>query len=172
MNKAVFLDRDGVINVDYGYVYKIEDLDFVDGILEFVGRALSRGYLIVIVTNQSGLARKFFTEKEFRVFMKFMIKGLLQGSDKTITYYFDGTHPDIDGLSYTRKPNPGMLLQAQKDLNIDMSKSLLIGDNLSDIEAGAKADVSNLYLLRDYNGRGNIEGFSYRVIAGFSEIQL
>ncbi len=172
MNRAIFLDRDGVVNVDYGYVFKIENLQFIDGIHDFVAQALSKDYLIVIVTNQSGIARKFFTVEDFHAFMSFMINQLLQGSDKSISYYFDGTHPDLDGPSFSRKPNPGMLLQAMKELDIDMSKSLMIGDNISDIEAGANAGIKELYLLRDFSGSDNFNQINYRVVSTFTEILL
>lgn len=172
MKKALFLDRDGVININHGYVSKIENLEFVDGIHDLVARALQKDYILVIVTNQSGIARKYFTEADFHKFMEHMIDDLLQGSRHSISYYFDATHPQINGPSFSRKPNPGMFLDARRDLDIDMSCSLLIGDNMSDIDAGAQAGVSNLYLLGNIFQQGEPRDFTYQIISSLSEVDL
>ncbi len=142
MNKAVFLDRDGVINIEKNYVYKIEDFEFMPGIFDLCRKYQQEGYLIFIITNQAGIARGYYTEKQFLILTDWMIKELKK-QDITITkVYFCPHHPDFTGECECRKPNPGMILQAAKEFDIDLSESILIGDKESDIEAGKRAGVS------------------------------
>jgi D-glycero-D-manno-heptose 1,7-bisphosphate phosphatase len=146
-NKALFLDRDGVINVDYGYVNKIENFHFIEGIFELCLRAQNTGYLIIIITNQAGIAKGKYSEKQFldltnwmeNEFMKYKIK-----ISKTYycPYHKEGIIEKYKQDSYDRKPNPGMLLKAIKEFNIDPQKSIIIGDQESDIKAGELANIS------------------------------
>lgn len=151
-NKALFLDRDGVINIDFGYVHKKEDFVFIDGIFEIVAFASSQGYKIIIATNQAGIGRGFYNESQFNELTFWMIKEFNKRGCKIDRVYFSPYHPEA-GIGvykedhYSRKPNPGMLLQAKDDFDLDLSKSFIIGDRESDMIAGAKAGVGNLILL-------------------------
>lgn len=153
MNKrALFLDRDGVVNVDYGHVYLRRDFHFVDGIFELLGAAKRAGYLIFIVTNQGGIGRGLYRESDFRSLMSWVNLRFLERGCSIDHVYFCPFHPD-HGLgrykrqSDWRKPRPGMLLQAQKDYCIDMRASILIGDRSTDIAAGRDAGVGTLLQL-------------------------
>jgi len=150
---ALFLDRDGVINVDYGYVHKVSDFVFVPGIFALCTRAMAAGYRLVVVTNQAGIARGYYTESQFVELMDWMRQEFLLRSIQLDGVYFSPYHP-LYGLgayrvdSPCRKPRPGMLHQASADLGIDLSRSMLIGDNYTDIQAGAAAGLSRLILLQ------------------------
>lgn len=138
MNKALFLDRDGTINIDHGYTYQIEKFDFIDGIFEACRAAQKNGYKIIVITNQSGIARGYYTEKDFEKITAYMCaefkKNGVHIEDVFYCPFLDTEHPD-------RKPNPGMLLKAQEKHNIDMAASIMIGDSERDIEAGQRAGV-------------------------------
>jgi len=151
-NKALFLDRDGVINVDYGHVGKIENFHFIDGIFELCQEAQSKGYLIVIVTNQAGIAKGKYTEEQFLELTKWMENEFLNYKIKIAKTYYCPYHEkaaikQYKQDSFDRKPNPGMLLKAIKEFNIDPRKSIMIGDKESDIEAAEVAEISNIILF-------------------------
>jgi D-glycero-D-manno-heptose 1,7-bisphosphate phosphatase len=146
---ALFLDRDGVVNIDHGYVCKPENFDFVTGIFDLVATANSFGYLVVIVTNQAGIGRGYYTEDDFHALTKWMRAQFISRGARVDAVYFCPDHPE-HGLgaykreSIFRKPGPGMLLQAAKELGVDLSISLLVGDKDSDIQAGVTAGVGSL----------------------------
>ncbi|MDR1451787.1 MAG: D-glycero-beta-D-manno-heptose 1,7-bisphosphate 7-phosphatase [Helicobacteraceae bacterium] len=147
MNKALFLDRDGVINVDYGYVASIDRMVFCDGIFDLLGAARDKGYKIIVVTNQSGVARGLYSEEEFKTLTRQMLKiAFDRGAPIGGVYYCP--HAPQDNCD-CRKPKSGMFLQAIKDCNIDPSKSWMIGDKLSDMVAASGAGVKRLILLSD-----------------------
>ncbi len=156
MKPALFLDRDGVINVDYGYVHSRERFHFTDGIFELARTASARGYLIVVVTNQAGIGRGLYGEAEFYSLTDWMCSHFLKQNVKIDRVYFSPYHPTAGIGRYqqdhvSRKPRPGMLIQAQRELKIDMTASILIGDKCSDIEAGSAAGVgTNLLLQADF----------------------
>lgn len=127
-NKALFLDQDGTINVEKNYVYKIEDFIFIDGILELNKSYQDKGYLVFIVTNQAGIARGFYTQKEYYVITEWMIKKFRENDVEITKVYYCPHHPDFTGSCNCRKPNPGLILKALKEFNIDPKKSVLIGD--------------------------------------------
>ncbi|MDR1614615.1 MAG: D-glycero-beta-D-manno-heptose 1,7-bisphosphate 7-phosphatase [Campylobacteraceae bacterium] len=143
--KAVFLDRDGVINEDKGYVYKQKDFIFTDGIFETLKHFQECGYLLFVVTNQSGIGRGYYTEEEFLALNNYMLKEFEKEGVKISKVYYCPHAPEI--MCACRKPNPKMLLEAQKEFDIDMNASWLIGDNERDMEAGLRAGVKNLILL-------------------------
>ena len=149
---ALFLDRDGVINVDYGYVYRREDFVFVKGIFELVKKANELGYVVVVVTNQAGIGRGYYTEADFWALMDWMKLEFEQRGARIDAIYFCPFHPKGVGKyrkeSECRKPNPGMIYQAEKDLNLTLSDSLLIGDKKTDIEAGKSAGIKKLILFK------------------------
>jgi D-glycero-D-manno-heptose 1,7-bisphosphate phosphatase len=149
MNKALFLDRDGVINVDYGYVYQIEKFDFVAGIFDFIKFFQDRNYLIFIITNQSGIARGYYTENDFQNISKYLIDKFSEQNITINKIYHCPCHPDFSNECLCRKPFPKMILDAQKEFNVDLEKSLLVGDKISDIQAGQNAGILNNFLLSD-----------------------
>jgi len=151
MVKALFLDRDGVINIEKDYLYKIEDFEFIDGIFDICKYYQNLGYIIIVVTNQSGIARKYYTEEDFSKLTSWMINEFsIHGIDIKKVYYCPH-HPDISGKCSCRKPNPGMLLDASKDFNIDLKNSLLIGDKERDIQAALNAGLNETYLFDEFN---------------------
>lgn len=148
MNKAIFLDRDGVINHEFNYVYKVEDVIFTDGIFDLCRYFQSEGYIIIIITNQAGIARKYYTEDDFLKLTEWMISKF-SNERITITDVFHCPHhPDINGICECRKPSPGMIIKASKKHNINLDESILIGDKISDIEAGRNAGISLNILIK------------------------
>lgn len=137
MNKAVFLDRDGTINVEKNYLYKIEDFEFLPGAVEGLRMLEEQGYLLIIITNQSGIARGYYAEKDFVILNDWMKEELRkQGVDITAVYYCPHL-PDAKVKKYRkncecRKPKLGMFKQAVKDYNIDLNMSYAIGDKMRD----------------------------------------
>lgn len=151
--KALFLDRDGVINIDSGYVHTKEQCAFVDGIQELLIDAKQKGYFIVVVTNQAGIGRGYYTEDQFHDFMGWINKSLGGLIDD---YYFCPYHPEHGIGQYRvdsneRKPKPGMLLKAIIDHNIDPSLSVMVGDQVSDMEAASRAGLRHCYLIESNN---------------------
>ena len=146
MAKALFLDRDGVINVDYAYVSRIDDFEFIDGIFELCRAAVEKGYLLVVVTNQAGIGRGLYTESDFYTLTDWMKSRFVQENCALTAVYFCPTHPEYGIGEYQResnfrKPNPGMLLQAAIEHDIDMKASIIIGDKLSDMQAGKRSGI-------------------------------
>ena len=153
LNKALFLDRDGVINVDRGYVHLREDFHFQEGIFELCRAAQTLSYLLIIVTNQAGIARGYYTESEFLELTDWMIGKFADQRVHISRVYYCPHHP-VHGVgaykrdSPNRKPRPGMLLQARADFGLDLTSSALIGDKLTDIQAAEAAGVGMKILLR------------------------
>lgn len=143
---ALFLDRDGVINVEKNYLHKIGDFEFIDGIFELCRKYRSLGYLIVVVTNQSGIARGYYSEADFEALTAWMKGEFRERGIEVAAVYHCPHHPDISGSCDCRKPEPGMLLAAAEELQIDLPASLLIGDSERDIEAAHAAGVRETYL--------------------------
>lgn len=155
MKKAFFLDRDGVINKDYGYVFKWANFDVFDKTYEALKIIKNNGFLLIIVTNQSGIARGYYTESAFQVLMnKFRLEAKNRGIEIDGVYYCPH-HPEgqIRELSISclcRKPLPGMILQAAQDHEIELKESYLVGDSVSDINAGLAGGVGNLALINSH----------------------
>lgn len=152
MRAALFLDRDGVINVEKGYVHRNEDIEFVDGIFALCKAAKNAGLAIVVVTNQAGIGRGYYTETQFSALMDWMRDLFVEQGVALDAVYHCPFHPehgvgDYKADSFDRKPNPGMILRAQADLNIDLAASYLIGDKASDILAARAAGVGTAVLL-------------------------
>jgi D-glycero-D-manno-heptose 1,7-bisphosphate phosphatase len=147
VRKALFLDRDGVVNVEKNYLHKIDDFELVDGIVDVCRAYQEQGYLIIIVTNQSGISRGYYTEDDFSILCRWM-EGYFRDLGIHLTrIYHCPHHESIDGACECRKPEPGMFLEAKKTFDIDMSSSVMIGDNERDIEASMKAGVGKNILL-------------------------
>ena len=159
MKRALFLDRDGVINRDHGYVGRIEDFEFIPGIFELVRFAHAElGWPVIVTTNQSGIGRGLFDEAAYQQLTDWMCDRFrAEGAPLTAVYYCP-YHPEYGIGDYKRdhpwrKPQPGMILQAAADHDIDLAGSALIGDGQRDMEAGAAAGVGFLVRL-DPEGRG------------------
>jgi D-glycero-D-manno-heptose 1,7-bisphosphate phosphatase len=156
LRKAAFLDRDGVINKDKAYVHRWEDFEFVPGAIWSMKELQNSGYELVIVTNQSGLARGFYTEKEYLHLTEDLRQHLDSHGVKLAGVYHCPHHPNgkIPSLRLEcncRKPAPGMLLKAARELHLSLPDSILIGDKLSDIEAARAAGVGHAYLVNSDN---------------------
>jgi len=147
MTKALFLDRDGVINEDFGYVYKKEDFKFKEGIFELL--KLFKDYKIFIVTNQSGIARGYYSENDFHKLMEWVKKEFKKNNIEIVDINFCPHHPDITGSCECRKPNAGMILDLAQKYGIDLANSIMIGDKKSDIQAANKAGITKTYLVKD-----------------------
>ncbi|WP_428045578.1 D-glycero-alpha-D-manno-heptose-1,7-bisphosphate 7-phosphatase [Candidatus Avelusimicrobium fimicolum] len=152
-NKALFLDRDGVINVDKHHVYKIEDCEFVPGIFDLCRQAKQKGYLLVVVTNQAGIAKGIYTEEEYFLFRDYVHAEFARQNCPIDAEYYCPYHPQGKGpyakVSDWRKPAPGMILQAEQDWDIDLAQSILIGDKGSDIQAGQAAGLKRCILVQN-----------------------
>lgn len=151
MKRCLFLDRDGVINIEKNYLYKIEDFQFIKGIVELARHYQSLGYIIVVVTNQSGIDRGYYTEDDFAILSKWMTIEFAKEGVKISKVYHCPHHPSIYGECECRKPKPGMLLEAKKEFDIDMGNSILIGDKERDIQAALNAGLKETYLFDESN---------------------
>jgi D,D-heptose 1,7-bisphosphate phosphatase len=143
---ALFLDRDGVINIDHAYVSKPENFEFVDGIFDLCRTAKELGYFIFVVTNQAGIGRGYYTEQDFWNLTDWMAKEFEMHGAGIDKVYFCPSHPEHGIGKYkvdspNRKPKPGMILQAVKEFEIDLARSVVVGDKGSDIQAGVTAGV-------------------------------
>ncbi|MGN0894276.1 MAG: D-glycero-beta-D-manno-heptose 1,7-bisphosphate 7-phosphatase [Succinivibrio sp.] len=155
MKKAVFFDRDGVINIDYGFVGQIENYDIVEGVAYSLRQLKDMGYVLVLVTNQSGIARGKYTEADFYKVTSFMQANLALHKACFDGIYFCPHHPQADLEKYRcdcdcRKPKSGMFLKAAAELDIDLDKSVMIGDHASDLEAARGAGIQRLYLVGEH----------------------
>ena len=153
MKKAIFLDRDGTLNIDHGYVHQIDDFEFIEGSIEALKKLQQMGYLLVLVTNQSGIARGYFSEQQFLQLTEWMDWSLAdRGVDLDGIYYCPHL-PDAKIAEFKqdcdcRKPKSGMLLQAIQELNIDPQRSIMIGDKIEDVLAGKGAQIKTNILVR------------------------
>jgi len=151
--KAAFVDRDGVIIVDSGFLHRVEDLVFLHGAIEGLQRLQAGGYLLVVITNQSGIARGLYTEADYLRLTAYMQQRLLAAGVQLSAVEFCPHLPDAEIARYRldcncRKPRPGMLEHAAAALNIDLSASILVGDRATDIQAGRRAGVGRCWLVR------------------------
>lgn len=143
---ALLLDRDGVININHGYVHRPQDFEFIDGIFDLARAAYAKQYKLVVITNQAGIARGFYSEQQFHELTAWMCEQFMSQGINIARVYFSPYHPTAGLGEYkkddiSRKPRPGMILQAQQELNLDLAASILIGDKISDIQAGNAAGV-------------------------------
>lgn len=152
LRRAAFLDRDGVINTDHGYVFRREDLEFVPGVLPACAELHRRGFALVIVTNQAGIGRGLYGEGDFRRLTEWMQGEFAAAGAPLAGVYHCPHHPEAALAAYRRvcdcrKPAPGMLIAAARELLLDVSRSVLFGDKDSDIEAAFAAGVPLRVLL-------------------------
>lgn len=140
-SKALFLDRDGVINIEKDYVFRIKDFEFVPGIFDLCSKFQREGFKIFIITNQAGIARGYYTYQDFQNLTSWMINEFSHNGIQISKVYYCPHHPELSGPCSCRKPNPGMMFEASEEFNLDLSQSILIGDKISDIIAGKNAGL-------------------------------
>jgi len=150
---ALFLDRDGVINVEKNYVYRIEDFEFMPGIFDLCLAARDAGLLPIVVTNQAGIGRGYYTEDDFQRITAWMLEEFRSRGIDIGRVYHCPFHPtagvgEYRRESFDRKPNPGMILKARDDFDLDLAHCVLLGDKDSDLEAGRAAGVGHNVKLR------------------------
>lgn len=157
LRRACFLDRDGVVNVEVDYLHEPEKTVLETGIVEALQAIHEHGFLAVVVTNQAGVARGKYPESDiFQVHEK--LQSLLAEHGQQIdAFYYCPHHPEHTGECACRKPQPGMLLQAARELGIDLAESLMVGDRLSDVNAGRNAGCRKSYLVRTGYGLKTLE---------------
>ena len=179
MKKAIFLDRDGTINVEKDYIYKSEDLVFEEGAIEALKTFKNLGYILIVVSNQSGIARGYFTEEDLNIFNNNMNEILKKNGVEITEFYCCPHHPDGIGeykkVCECRKPNNKMIEDAIKKYNINREKSYMIGDKTSDIGAGLKSNLKTVlvktgYGLKDMEKVDKNETLIYENLKDFSEI--
>lgn len=179
MKKAIFLDRDGTINVEKDYIYKSEDLVFEEGTIEALKTFKNLGYILIVVSNQSGIARGYFTEKDLNIFNNNMNEILKKNGVEITEFYCCPHHPDGIGeykkVCECRKPNNKMIEDAIKKYNIAREKSYMIGDKTSDIGAGLKSNLKTVlvktgYGLKDMEKIDKNETLVCENLKDFSEI--
>ena len=156
--KACFLDRDGVVNVEVSYLHEPEKTVLENGIVEALKAIHQHGFLAVVVTNQAGVARGKYPEKDISAVHDRLQELLAEHGEKIDAFYYCPHHPEHSGECLCRKPNPGMLLKAAEDLNIDIKSSLMIGDRMSDVNAGINAGCKASYLVRTGYGKETLNG--------------
>ena len=179
MKKAIFLDRDGTINVEKDYIYKSEDLVFEEGTIDALKTFKNLGYILIVVSNQSGIARGYFTEEDLNIFNNNMNEILKKNGIEITEFYCCPHHPDGIGeykkVCECRKPNNKMIEDAIKKYNIDREKSYMIGDKTSDIGAGIKSNLKTVlvktgYGLKDMEKINKNETLVCENLKDFSEV--
>ena len=144
--KTIFLDRDGVINKEIGYLHKIKDFEFINDVFETCKYLISLNYKIIIITNQSGISRGYYSENDFKILTNWMVEEFKKNHINILDVYHCPHSPNHS--CNCRKPKPGMILEAKNMHNIDMQNSWLIGDKEDDIIAANRAGISNTILVR------------------------
>jgi D-glycero-D-manno-heptose 1,7-bisphosphate phosphatase len=152
IQKALFLDRDGVVNEEVGYLHRAEEVRFVPGIFSLCRTALAHGYRLIVVTNQAGIARGFYTETDFEILMNWMRQSLRAEGIELDAVYHCPFHPEHGVGHYKRehedrKPGTGMLRRAARDFNLSLADSVMIGDRCSDIAAANAAGLRHAFLI-------------------------
>ena len=149
---AIFLDRDGVINKESGYVHSVDDFHFIDGVFGACRQMSKAGFRLVVITNQAGIGRGYYTEDDFHCLTKWMLDEFRQHGVEIDDVYYCPHHP-VHGIGPyrrvcdCRKPGPEMIMRAASEHSLDLSQSILVGDKISDIEAGRSAGVGCCVLV-------------------------
>lgn len=155
MNRAVFLDRDGTINVDGGYVHRVEDFIYLPNAKRGMRSMLELGYELVVVTNQSGIARGLFSEEDFRSLTDWMVSDLEASGIRISGVYHCPHHEEFTGPCGCRKPAPGLYLRAAEDLGLELGSCWMVGDSPRDVGACAALGCRGI-LLGAQSAEGNI----------------
>jgi D-glycero-D-manno-heptose 1,7-bisphosphate phosphatase len=144
--KTIFLDRDGVINKEVNYLHKIDSFEFIEGVFDACLYFQQLDYKIIIISNQSGIARGYYTERDLQILTQWMLGKFLDKDIKILDIFYCPHSPE--SLCECRKPKPGMFLEAKDKHDIDMECSWMIGDNEIDIQAANAAGIFNTILVR------------------------
>ena len=166
---ALFLDRDGVINADKGYVSRVEDVEWIEGAAEAIAAFNARNWFVFVVTNQSGIARNYYSEADMFTLHDWMLaelaaKGAHVDRIYHCPYHEEGENPAYRRDSFDRKPKPGMLLKALAEFPVKREQSFLIGDKETDMEAARAAGIAG-FLFRG----GNLADFAEWTLASFED---
>jgi len=150
--KIAFLDRDGVINNEVNYLHKISDFKYTYKCIDALKNIIAKGYKIIIVTNQAGIAKGIFKMQDYKRLTEFYLNDLAKKNITILDILFCPHHPEgiVDEFSYScdcRKPEPGMFLKAMSKYDISLEDSFMVGDKISDIEAAEKSGINNLFLV-------------------------
>jgi D-glycero-D-manno-heptose 1,7-bisphosphate phosphatase len=143
--KTIFLDRDGVINKEVNYLYKIKDFEFIDGIFDVCLSFKKAGYQIIIVSNQSGIGRGYYSKNDYKILTKWLLNQFKQKNIDILDIFYC-PHTPNDSCN-CRKPMPGMFLEAKNKHKINMKKSWMIGDKETDIQAAIASGVNKTILV-------------------------
>lgn len=153
MNKAIFLDRDGTINIDHGYVHNLKDWELIPRSIDALKILQKAGYLLIIITNQSGIGRGYYTLKDFEKINDYMLKQFSKDNIDIKKVYF--CHHDPDENCECRKPKTFFIKQAEKEFNINLSQSFVIGDKTADIKTGVDSGCKTVLVLTGKAGKDN-----------------
>ncbi len=150
--RALFLDRDGVVNEEVGYLHRAEEVRFVDGIFPLCRTATRLGYRLIVVTNQAGIARGYYSEADFHALMEFMRDQLRTEGVELDAVYYCPFHPEHGIGEYKRehedrKPGTGMLLRGAREFGVELRESVMVGDRCSDVAAANAAELRQVFLI-------------------------
>lgn len=172
--RALFLDRDGVVNEEVGYLHRAEDVRFVEGIFSLCRTATRLGYRLIVVTNQAGIARGYYTEADFERVMEWMREALRAENIELDAIYYCPFHPEHGIGQYRRehedrKPGIGMLKRGAKEFGISLAESVMVGDRCSDMAAANAAGLRQAFLLRGTEPEACAG--SYREVKSLAEVE-
>jgi D-glycero-D-manno-heptose 1,7-bisphosphate phosphatase len=172
--RALFLDRDGVVNEEVGYLHRAEEVRFVDGIFSLCRTAAGLGYRLIVVTNQAGIARGYYSEKDFEALMEFMGVELRAEGVELDAVYYCPFHPEHGVGKYKqehedRKPGTGMLRRGAREFGLELSESVLVGDRCSDVGAANAAGLRQAFLISGTEGSGC--GGKYVMVDSLAEVE-
>ena len=174
LKKAIFLDRDGIVNIDYGYVHSVDKFVFNDGIFDLIKLFIKKNYLIYIITNQSGIGRGYYTLEDFLNLTEFMLEEFAKNSINIERVEYCPHSPESN--CNCRKPETGMIDNILKDYNIDLNQSWLFGDKQSDINLAKNSKINKKVAIGDREFNGFDYKFSsissaYEYLKGLDEFQ-
>lgn len=177
VTKALFLDRDGVINIDRGYVYKASECIFIDGIFDLVRRARTAGFMTIIVTNQSGIGRGLYTEADFMEFMAWMCGKFSAAGAPIDDVLFCPHHPHAEIEEYrrncpSRKPAPGMIIRALRRHALNAAQCIMIGDRDTDMQAARDAGIGRKFRLTPDPYEIVADSLDYQLINSLSVVKI
>jgi D-glycero-D-manno-heptose 1,7-bisphosphate phosphatase len=172
--RALFLDRDGVVNEEVGYLHRAEEVRFVDGIFSLCRTAAGLGYRLIVVTNQAGIARGYYSEPDFEALMEFMRGELRNQGVELDAVYYCPFHPEHGVGKYRRehedrKPGTGMLRRGARDFGLELSESVMVGDRCSDVGAANAAGLQQAFLISGTEAEGC--GGKYLAVTSLAEVE-
>ena len=171
--KVFFVDRDGVINKEVGYLHEISKFEFIEGVIDGLKTIIDEGYEIIIITNQSGIGRGMYDINTFETLNDWMLKQFESKGVKILDVFFCPHSPDEN--CNCRKPKPGLFLEAQKKFNINMEESWSVGDKETDVEAASLSGISNKVLVRSghkINEKNTNSNFIINSLKHINELNL